>query len=128
MDGQNSILSVVGPLATSAGALKLVIKGILSQQPWLHDPLVCEIPWRDAQEQTVLDISRSSGGGQLVFGIMRDDGGVRPQPPVQRAIDIVVRTIQKLGHRVVEWEPPSHERGLRLRYQTWVLDGGLDSK
>jgi amidase len=114
MDGQSSILSVVGPIATSVGALKLVIKGILSQQPWLHDPLVAEIPWRDEQEQAVLDIIKEGGGGQLVFGIMPDDGFVRPQPPVRRAVDIVVKTIEKLGHKVMKWEPPSHAEGVAL--------------
>jgi amidase len=114
MDGQSSILSVVGPIGTSVGALKLVIKGILSQQPWLHDPLVSEIPWRDEQEREVLDIVNRSDGGQLVFGIMPDDGTVRPQPPVRRAIGVVVKTIEKLGHKVIEWKPPSHARGLDL--------------
>lgn len=102
MDGQNSILSVVGPLATSVGALKLVIKGILSKDPWLHDPLVAEIPWRDEHEQAVFDIAKAGSGGQLCFGIMRDDGIIHPQPPVKRAIDIVVKTIERLGHKVVE--------------------------
>jgi amidase len=114
MDGQNSILSVVGPLATSVGALKLVIKGLLSQQPWLHDPLVAEIPWRDEHEQAVFDIVKSGSGGQLVFGILPTDGLVGPHPPVRRAMDIVVKTIEKIGHKVVEWKPPSHDRGLAL--------------
>jgi len=114
MEGQNSILSVVGPLATSVGALRLVIKGLLTQEPWLHDPLVNEIPWRDEQEQTILDIVSKSGGGHLAFGIMKTDGIVQPQPPVRRAIDIVVKTIEKLGHKVIEWKPPSHQRGLDL--------------
>jgi amidase len=110
MDGQNSILSVVGPLATSVGALKLVIKSLLSQQPWLHDPLVAEIPWRDEKEQEVLDIVKAGSGGQLVFAIMHDDGFVRPQPPIRRALDVVVKTIEKLGHKVVDWNPPAHAR------------------
>jgi amidase len=114
MDGQNSILSVVGPLGTSVGALKLVIKGVLGMQPWLHDPLVAEIPWRDEQEQTVLNIVKGSGEGQLAFAVMRGDGVVNPQPPVRRAIDIVVKTVEKLGHKIINWEPPSHQRGLDL--------------
>ena len=114
MDGQNSILSVVGPLATSVGALKLVIKSLLMQEPWLHDPLVNEIPWRDEQEQVILDIVNSHGGGQLAFGIMRDDETVQAQPPMNRAVDIVVRTIEKLGHKVIEWKPPSHQKGFEI--------------
>jgi amidase len=114
MDGQNSILSVVGPIATSVGALKLVFKGLLSQEPWLHDPLVAEIPWRNEQEQAVLDIVQANSGGQLAFAVLRDDGIVRPQPPVRRALDIVVKTAEKLGHKVLEWKPPSHQHGLDI--------------
>lgn len=113
-DGQNSVLSVVGPLATSVGALRLMMKSILSQEPWLHDPLVAEIPWRDAQEQAILDLARSSGGGQLSFGVMYLDGQIHPQPPVRRAIEIVVKTVEKLGHKIIEWKPPSHQRGAEL--------------
>lgn len=108
MDGQNSVLSVVGPLGTSIGALRLLVKAILSEKPWLHDPLVVELPWRDEQEQAILDIVKSSGGEQLAFGVIRTDGVVQPQPPVRRAVDIVVETVKKLGHKVVEWKPPSH--------------------
>jgi amidase len=39
MDGQNSVLSVVGPLGSTVGALRLVVKGLLSMEPWSHDPL-----------------------------------------------------------------------------------------
>lgn len=113
MDGQNTILSVVGPLATSIGALRLVVKSILSTQPWLHDPLVAEIPWRDEQEQYVLDLVKSQKG-KLAFGIMYSDGTVNVHPPVKRALDIVVKTIEKLGHEVVKWEPPSHKKGLDI--------------
>ena len=108
------MLSVVGPIATSVGALRLMMKSILSQEPWLHDPLVAEIPWRDAQEQEVLDMIKSSGGGQLSFGVMYLDGQIHPQPPVHRAIEIVVKTVEKLGHKVIEWQPPSHARGTEL--------------
>lgn len=115
MDGQNTILSVVGPLATSVPALRLVIAAILSTQPWLHDPLVAEIPWRSEQEQYIFDLVKSSDGkGKLAFGVMYGDGIVNPQPPVKRALDIVVETARRLGHVVVKWEPPSHARGLEL--------------
>ncbi|TVY56326.1 Acetamidase [Lachnellula cervina] len=126
MDGQNSILSVVGPLATSVGALKLVIKGVLSQEPWLHDPLVAEIPWRDEQEKAVLDIVKAGGGGRLAFGYMKGDGAVNLHPPVRRAIDIVLKTAERLGHKIVDWEPPSHQKGLDLAFKTWLFDGGAD--
>ena len=109
MDGQNSVLSVVGPLSHSVGALKLVFQAILSQEPWLHDPLCHEIPWREDQEGLVKDLLNSKK--QLAFGIYRHDSQITPHPPVLRAMDIVVETIEKLGHKIIVWEPPSHRRG-----------------
>lgn len=110
MQGQNSILSVVGPMGTSVGGLRLVMKAILTQKPWLHDPAVHEIPWRSEQEESVLQLIKSAGKGrQLCFGVYRDDGVVRPLPPVRRALDITVKTIEKLGHKVIDWVPPPHD-------------------
>lgn len=101
MDGQNSILSVVGPLSSSVEGLQLVIKSILSQEPWFHDPLVAEMPWRDEIEKQVLAMVETAGSGsKLAFGVLRHDGVVTPHPPVRRAVDIVVQTLQKLGHEV----------------------------
>jgi amidase len=127
MDGQNSILSVVGPLGTTAAAVKLAVKSILSQNPHLYDPMVVDMPWRDAEEQAVLDMAKSvSSKSQLVFGVMKSDGIVMPDPPVQRAIDLTVAAIEKAGHKVIEWKPPSHEKILEWTFQTWLFDGGKD--
>ena len=102
MDGQNTVLSVVGPLSHSACSLRLIIKAILSQQPWLHDPFVHEIPWRDEEEKSIIDIINRSqnNSGHLAFGILKNDGTITPHPPVQRAVETVVDTIQRLGHKV----------------------------
>ena len=97
MDGQNSVVSVVGPLSASVASLRLLIKSLLAQQPWLHDPLCNEIPWRQHQEDQIMDIIHSS---QLAFGVLKHDGTVTPHPPVQRALDMVVETLKRLGHEV----------------------------
>lgn len=127
MDGQNSILSVVGPLGTTPGAVKLAVKSILSQNPHLFDPMVVDMPWRDAEEQAVLDMAKSmSGKGPLAFGVMKSDGIVMPDPPVQRAVDLTVAALQKAGHKVIEWKPPSHEKLLSWVFRVWLCDGGKD--
>ncbi|OAX81289.1 hypothetical protein ACJ72_04366, partial [Emergomyces africanus] len=122
MDGQNSISSVIGPLATTPSGLKLLFQSVLSQQPWLRDPLAIELPWRDEMTQEVLDLIKNSatGQGQLAFGIMSSDDNVQPVPPVARALRIMRATLEKLGHEagtpsiVIEWKPPSHQRALKL--------------
>jgi amidase len=109
MDGQNSVKSVVGPMATSIGGLKLVTKALLSQEPWFHDPYVNELPWRDEVEKEYLDLTEGKRG-KMAFGIMKGDGVVGLTPPMERALDMVVEAVKKLGHEVIEWNPPSHEK------------------
>lgn len=130
MDGQNSVLSVVGPLAPSVGSLRMLVKAILSQQPWLHDPLVHEIPWRESHEQEIKSLvgSESSDSGKLCFGVMATDGIVNPCPPIHRAIDIVVKALRSKGHEVIEWQPPSHSDILEEAGKTWDFDAGTDIK
>jgi amidase len=91
MDGQNSVLSVVGPLGSSVGALRLVTKALLQTKPWLHDPLVHEIPWREEQEKLPK---------KLAFGVIKHDGAVGCSPPVRRAVDTIVEKLEKAGHGV----------------------------
>lgn len=108
IDGQNTILSVIGPLATSIGGLKLLFKAILSQEPWQYDPLSLPLPWRDhVVDQTKKLITKKDGtSSQLTFGILRHDGRVEPQPPVKVAMDFMERILKDSGHQVIRDEEP----------------------
>ncbi|KAL2201849.1 putative general amidase GmdA [Sarocladium strictum] len=120
MPGQNTVPSVCGPIATSAGSLKLMMKSILSQQPWLHDPAVVDLPWREER------YTAWRSGDRLAFGLLRTDLDVNPQPPVKRAFDAVVDAITAMGHEVIEWNPPSHHTALALAVEAFTADAGLD--
>ena len=98
-DGQNTVLSVIGPLATSARGLTLLFKSVLGQSPWLGDPGVLEIPWREEVEKETRGLVEGAPEG-LAFGIMYDDGEIEPHPPIKRALKIVEDTVRGLGHRV----------------------------
>ncbi|KAL2820994.1 amidase signature domain-containing protein [Aspergillus cavernicola] len=128
MDGQNTILSVIGPLASSAGSLQLLFKAVLSQQPWLYDPLALELPWRsDIEQETRALVEQSAKDpSKLAFAIMKDDGVAIPHPPIARALEIVEQTLKRLGHRVIEWTPPSHTTAYELISTIYNLDGGAD--
>ncbi|KAL8752657.1 MAG: hypothetical protein Q9199_005597 [Rusavskia elegans] len=119
MDGQNSVLSVVGPLAPSVSTLQLLVKSLLSREPWLHDPLVHDMPWRD--EKAVI-----SKDQKLSFAVLRHDGVVSLHPPVKRALDTVTERLEKQGHRIIEWKPPAHKRGLDTLSAAWTYDNGAD--
>ncbi|GME23614.1 putative general amidase protein [Neofusicoccum parvum] len=117
-DGQNSVLSVVGPLAGSVAALRLLVESVLAAAPWRADPAVVELPWR-AEKATL--------PGKLVFGVLRDDGAVGATPPVRRALDEAVAKLAAAGHAVVEWAPPPHAAVNDCCARTWLYDGGADS-
>ncbi|KAF4151134.1 hypothetical protein CNMCM6069_004487 [Aspergillus lentulus] len=128
MDGQNTILSVIGPLATTARSLRLLFKAVLSQEPWFHDPLVLEVPWREDIEREVgALVNRSATDpSKLAFAVMYDDGIVKPHPPIARAMKTVEETLRKLGHKIIEWKPPSHSIAVDLADQAFTSDGGAD--
>lgn len=98
-DGQNTVLSVVGPLSPSARGLILLFKTVLGAMPWLGDPGVLEIPWREEIVEETRKLVQGKPEG-LAFGIFYDDGQVKPQPPVERAMRIAAETIKRLGHKV----------------------------
>ncbi|OQD67186.1 hypothetical protein PENDEC_c042G06466 [Penicillium decumbens] len=127
-DGQSTILSVVGPLARTARSLTLLFKAVLSQKPWLHDPLALEIPWRDSivQDTHSLIEQAKSGTSSLAFGIMPWDGMTPIHPPIARGLRLVEQTLKRLGHKVVPWNPPSHERAHEIASKTFGMDGGAD--
>ncbi|KAF7594201.1 Acetamidase [Aspergillus hancockii] len=128
MDGQNSILSVIGPLATTARSLTLLFKAVLSEQPWYHDPLVLELPWRtDVEQETRTLIEQSSKGyPSLAFAVMHHDGIVKPHPPIARALEIVEQTLKQLGHKVIEWKHPAHQIAADIGGRIYDMDGGAD--
>ncbi|KAJ8607055.1 hypothetical protein MRB53_040564 [Persea americana] len=128
MDGQNSVPSVLGPLAGSARDLRLITRALISTEPWRHDPLVVEIPWRQSAEQAVQNKTAKSSSTKLTFGVIRHDGIVTPHPPVSRAVENIVAALEEQGHQVVAWSPPSdlHKRLIDLCGRVWSWDGGAD--
>ncbi|CAG8892656.1 unnamed protein product [Penicillium egyptiacum] len=130
LDGQGSILSVIGPIAPTVRSLTFLFKAIIGQEPWLHDPLALELPWRDevVRETKALIEKARGGASMLAFGIMKYDGMALVHPPIARGLRIVERTLRRLGHRVVEWTPPSHSIANELLGKIFNMDGGADLK
>lgn len=96
----------------SIGDLRLILKTILSTQPWLADPMVNRMPWRQEDEDAIRAKVRAK---TLTFGVIRTDGMVNPHPPVARAIDTTVGALRAAGYEVVEWEaPPAHAEAFQI--------------
>ncbi|QSZ32369.1 hypothetical protein DSL72_001943 [Monilinia vaccinii-corymbosi] len=118
--GQTLIPSSVGFLSRSLEGLELVMNSLLSTSPWLRDPAVVPIPWR--QE------ARLGARKKLRVGIFWWDGMVQPHPPVERALEMVVAALKHAGHEteVVDWDPPSHTLPERLHPAIMNADGSHD--
>lgn len=100
-------------------ALRTLVQAVLADEPWLRDPLVAEMPWRqDVYEATKADAhaggKKEGGGKQLVIGIAPTDGLVTPQPPVLRAVETVAKALRGAGHVVVPFSHGPTEEAIDL--------------
>ena len=99
MEGQETIPSVVGPMAHSASALTLFTKTVVASQPWLVDPKCQPLPWREQIFQSVL----SGTSRKCKIGIMDWDGNILPHPPVRWAMKELETKLRAAGHEVIPW-------------------------
>ncbi|KAF8295664.1 general amidase [Clavulina sp. PMI_390] len=116
--GQESIHSVIGPMAPSLAALRIFTKTIIDAKPWEKDPACLRIPWDPKQSAL-----GEHGGpvGRLCFAIMWDNGVVAPTPPVKRAMEITKKALEDAGHTVVDWTNHRH-----FEIYTNTANGGED--
>lgn len=82
MPAELTVLATCGPMAASLRDLDLLMAGVLGQKPFLRDPCLVPLPWTGPRG------AQSPGGGKpLKIGFMMNDGVIRPQPPVVRALE-----------------------------------------
>jgi len=104
LEGQDSILSSLGPLSNSISGIKTFMKAVAGARPWLKDPLVVRKPWNDDEYNLV----EHGLGRKLCFAIMWDDGLIVPHPPIIRGLQIVKKALLDAGHEVIDWNPLKH--------------------
>ncbi len=107
-DGMDAIVGALGPLATSARDLALFCRVMSQYEPWLVEPPLIEIPWR----QDIVD-----GDGipdKLSIAILWDDGVVTPHPPILDALKRTQDALTAAGHEVIAWEPVDHQEAWDL--------------
>jgi amidase len=100
-DGQELVPSVVGPMTRSLSNIHLFFKAILDTKPWLIDPKVHNIPWRE-------DLFEEGQRDKLCFGIIQFDQQAHLSPPVQRAINMTMNALEKAGHQIIQWDTTDH--------------------
>ncbi|KAF9479766.1 amidase [Pholiota conissans] len=121
--GQESITSVLGPMANSLSGLKTFTQAVLQAKPWNLDPLAIRKPWAEDE----WELSEHGGVGQkLCFAIMWDNGVVKPHPPLVRAMRMVKTALEEMGHQVIDWKPHRHLEIYKNAETIFVADGNHD--
>ncbi|KAG8919599.1 hypothetical protein FRC01_001209, partial [Tulasnella sp. 417] len=121
LEGQEAITSAIGPMASNISALKTFTKAVLDAKPWNKDPLVLRKPWSDREYALA---EHGGEGAQLCFAVMLDNDLVRPQPPVRRAMSMLVSALEDAGHKVIDWENKLHLELHAASEHIMSADGG----
>jgi Asp-tRNA(Asn)/Glu-tRNA(Gln) amidotransferase A subunit family amidase len=96
-DGQQQVPSSIGPMARTLNTLRLVSKTVIGAECWKLDPQLVPMPWKE-------DVFQRYSQKKLVFGLMLDDGIVRPHPPIERIFKGLCQKLEAAGHELVPWD------------------------
>ncbi|OTA97783.1 hypothetical protein M434DRAFT_7724 [Hypoxylon sp. CO27-5] len=129
--GQTAYPMTVGFFSTSVDGIGFMLKSILSTQPWIQDPAVVPMPFRQEIVDEYLaranaDGTAKQGHTPLKLGIFKTDRVVEPHPPITRGLKMVTHAIESAGHKVVDWAPPSHETAKKIHLSIITADGAED--
>lgn len=118
--GSESILSVTGPLTRSLETLELLMKTVISAKPWLVDPTLSSIEWKEPSPATTK---------KYRIGILMTDDVVTPHPPIIRALEVVKAKLSALPNvEVFEYKPYNHAKAWEIISTLYFEDGGEDTK
>lgn len=86
-------------MARSLSSIESFMEGMLDSQPWDIDPGCIPVPWRK-------DLA-APPARKLKLGFVFDDGVVRPQPPVARALRETAAKLAAAGHESTSYPSPN---------------------
>jgi amidase len=119
-DGMDAIVGCLGPMTRSARDLSLFCRVMLKYEPWLMEPSLIEMPWKQDLADGVGILPR------LSIAVLWDDGVVAPHPPIRNALQFTVDALVAAGHQVISWMPVDHQDAWDLIVKFYFLDGGAE--
>ncbi|KAI0538044.1 amidase signature domain-containing protein [Xylaria digitata] len=123
MAGADHIVGTIGPLSTSLEGVSLFVRTILHARPWLREPALVPIPWKDE------DQPREEKGRKLRVGVIWNDGVVLPHPPVAAALSRVVEKLKdNEAVEIVNWECWKHDLAWEIISKLYFCDGGAEER
>ncbi|KAI1099673.1 amidase [Jackrogersella minutella] len=121
MAGAEAILGTTGPLSTSLEGLRLFTKSIIDQKPWLKEPSLTAMEWKDTET--------FFPDRKLRVGVLYSDNVVRPHPSILRSLSELVGKLKKNPNiEVVEWKPWKHDLAWSIIAKLYFADGGAEDK
>jgi Asp-tRNA(Asn)/Glu-tRNA(Gln) amidotransferase A subunit family amidase len=88
--GQDIVRSVAGPMACSLETIERYMEVLPDARPWEVDQHVAPVQWRKELA--------SPGVKRLRIGFVIDDGVVKVQPPIARAMKEAIEALKEAGH------------------------------
>ncbi|XP_053549510.1 vitamin D3 hydroxylase-associated protein isoform X2 [Bombina bombina] len=101
--GQKSVMAMTGPLARDVESLALCMRALLCEEMFRLDPTVPPIPFNE-------EVYSSSK--PLCIGYYYTDGFTMATPSMQRAVMETKELLEKAGHKLVPFAPPSIEKAI----------------
>ena len=127
MLGEEQIVPVVGPMSTSLEGIKVFMKTLIDQKPWLYEPSLVSLPWREPSAYPLDTLLRrgTDGKRKLRVGVLADDGIVKPHPPILRGINNLVSKIRSHPDiEVVPFPAYKHDEAWRIISSLYFADAG----
>lgn len=116
MLGEEQVVPVVGPLSASLEGIKLFMKTLIDQKPWLYEPSLIPMPWKDTSSSSLLRKGQQ-GQPKLRIGVLTDDGIVKPHPPILRGIKTMVDKLKDHPDiEIVDFPAYKHDEAVRHAY------------
>ncbi|GAA6018594.1 hypothetical protein JCM8202_000574 [Rhodotorula sphaerocarpa] len=120
MLGQESIISVAGPMARSLASCTYFMRAVQNANPADYDATSLPFAFDEAA------LARFGTEGKLSFGVMRTDHLVNPTPPIRRALETVIEKVRLAGHEVIEFDVSEFSGYRDLANAFYAADGGED--
>ncbi|TGO40575.1 hypothetical protein BHYA_0035g00490 [Botrytis hyacinthi] len=121
-DGMESVIGVVGPIATCLADVELFCKTLLDAQPWRGEVGLLPIPW-GCREGVAAEKEENR---KLKIGIIYTDGVHTPHPPITRVLHSTESTLKEAGHEIVPFPTHLHAPLISTIDAMYLLDGGAE--
>ncbi|KAF7903925.1 hypothetical protein EAF00_001259 [Botryotinia globosa] len=121
-DGMESVIGVVGPIATCLADVELFCQTLLDAQPWRGEVGLLPIPWGCRE----VVAAENEENRKLKIGIIYTDGVHTPHPPITRVLHSTESTLRKAGHEIIPFPTHLHAPLISTVDAMYLLDGGAE--